>query len=70
MMEWIKTLNKMYAEHPYTDSGRVVVTYCAEMDVVVVKVAGIHNHFYVIECEEYNERGILWEIQSYVNGII
>lgn len=63
MLKWIKMLNKMYDAHAHTDEGRVVVSYCPEMDAVVVKVLDKHK---VIECGDYNELGILWAIEDAV----
>lgn len=63
MLKWIKMLNKMYEEHPYTGGGRVVVSYCAEMDVVLVKVC---DNYKVIKCGTYNDLGILYAIQDAV----
>ena len=59
-------LNKTYEAHPYTNNGRVVISYCAEMDVVVVKV---HEQYKVIELDNLNELGILFEIQKVVNEL-
>lgn len=56
-------LNKLYEEHPYTGNGRIVVSYCPEMDVVVVKVL---DKYKVIECNTYNDLGILWAIEDAV----
>lgn len=63
MLKWIKMLNKMYEEHPYTGNGRVVISYCAEMDVIVVKVL---DKYKVIECDLYNDLGVLYVIQDAV----
>ena len=63
MLKWIKMLNKMYEEHPHTNDGRVVVSYCAEMDVVVVKVC---DKYKVIELNTYNDLGILYAIEDAV----
>ena len=63
MLKWIKILNKMYEEHIHTNDGRVVVSYCPEMDVVVVKVL---DKYKVIECDAYNDLGILWAIEDAV----
>ena len=63
MMKWIKMLNKMYEANIYTNDGRIVVSYCPEMDVVVVKVL---DKYRVIECGTYNDLGILWAIEGAV----
>ena len=63
MLKWIKTLNKMYADNPWTDDGRVVVSYCADMDAVVVKVMGKYQ---VVEIDTLTDWGILIKIQDVV----
>ena len=63
MMKWIDMLNAMYAEHPYTNGGRVVVEFCYELGVMVVKVM---NEYRVIDCSIYNELGILHAVQEAV----
>ena len=63
MLRWIEMLNKMYEEHPYTGGGRVVISYCPEMDVVVIKVL---DKYKIIECGLYNDLGILYIIQDTV----
>jgi hypothetical protein len=67
MMKWIDMLNAMYAEHPYTNGGRVVVEFCPELGVMVVKVLGKYK---VIECNNLNELGILFEVQKVVNKMV
>lgn len=37
-MKWIKMMNKMFAENPYTDDGRVTVDYAPNSRAIVVKV--------------------------------
>ena len=61
MLKWVKALNKMYAEHPYTSDGRVVVSYCADMDTVVIKV---WDKYRVLALEDFNDIGILFAIQK------
>ena len=51
MMEWINTLNKMYEENPCTDDGRVAVSYCEDLRVVVVKVFDNYN---VIDIDDFS----------------
>ena len=63
MLKWIKALNKMYAENPYTSDGRVVVSYCAEMDAVVIKV---HDKYRVLALDNLNDLGILFQVQRIV----
>ena len=63
MLKWIKMLNKMYKEHPYTSDGRVVVSYCADVDVVVIKV---FDKYRVLALEDLNDLGVLFQIQKIV----
>ena len=63
MLKWIKHLNKLYEENPYT-SGRVVIEYCPKMDVVVVKV---HDNYRVVELGDLNDWGVLTKLQEVVN---
>jgi hypothetical protein len=62
-MNWIKTLNELYADHPYTDNGRVVVSYCRELNAVVVKVL---DDYKVIEIDDYTDWGALKKVQETV----
>ena len=62
-MKWLDYLNAMYAEHPCTDKGRVVVEYCPELGVVVVKVRGMYA---VVELHGYDELGALNAVQDMV----
>jgi hypothetical protein len=66
MMKWIDMLNAMYAEHPYTDGGRVVVEFCPELGVMVVKVL---NKYKVVELHDLNEWGVLTATQDAVREL-
>ena len=63
MMKWIDFMNKMYENNPYTNDGRVVVSYCDNMDVVVVKVL---SNYKVIEVGDLNEFGMMYKINDVV----
>lgn len=64
MLKWIEMLNKLYEEHPYTCNERVRVSYCPELDVVVVRVL---DKYRVVEVFHYNDWGVLNKIQEVVN---
>ena len=61
--KWIKHLNKMYEENSCTCNGRVVLDFCPNMKVVVIKV---FNKYEVIDLNEYTDWGLLNEIQDVV----
>ena len=63
MLKWIATLNQLYEANPYTSGGRVVVSYCPELDVVVVRVL---DKYRVVEVSDYNDWGVLNKIQDVV----
>jgi tRNA(Ile2) C34 agmatinyltransferase TiaS len=63
MLQWIKMLNKMYEEHSYTSDGRVAVSYCEDLRVVVVKV---YDDYHIIKADDFNDLGLLDEIHRIV----
>lgn len=67
MLKWIEMLNKLYDEHPYTSDGRVVVSYCPELDVIVVRVL---DKYKVVEVFDFNDWGVLNKIQEVVNEMM
>ena len=62
-MEYIKTLNKMYAEHPYTSDGRVVVCAVPELDAVAIRV---FDEDYLINVSNLTDWGILCKVQEFI----
>ncbi len=63
MEQWINKLNEVYKEDSRTDNGRVVVAYCAEMNVAVIKVFGKYE---VIDCAPYEGFAIIGKIREVV----
>ena len=63
MLKWIKMLNKMYENHSHTCDGRVVVSYCDEMRIVIVKT---YDKYHIINADDYNDLGLLNEINKVV----
>lgn len=61
--KWIKYLNKMYEENCCTCNGRVVLDFCPNMKVVVVKV---FKKYEVIEIDDYTDWGLTNKIQDVV----
>lgn len=63
MEKWINKLNEVYKDDPRTDNGRVVVSYFAEMHVVVIKVFG---KYAVVDCANYEGFAIIGKIREVV----
>ena len=59
MYNWINILNNLYANNPYTDNGRVVVTYSGELNVIIVKVLG---NYKIVEIDTFTDWGMLNEV--------
>ena len=66
-MEWIKTLNKVYEQNCYTDNGRVQVSYCKDMNIVVCKVL---DDYKIIEADTYNNWGLMNKIQETIRVML
>lgn len=61
--KWIKYMNKMYEENYCTCNGRVVLDFCPNMKVVVVKV---FNKYETIDTTDITDWGLLNKIQDVV----
>jgi hypothetical protein len=53
----------MYEANPCTSNCRVAVSYCHDLDIVVVKVM---DSYKVIEAADFTDWGMLVEIQEAV----
>lgn len=65
-MDFIKRMNDMFAENPYTDNGRVKVSYDDVCNVVVVKVL---NDVETIDASEHTYYGLMYAIMGKVEEL-
>ena len=66
-MKWIKMMNKMFAENPYTDDGRVTVDYAPNSRVVVIKA---FDKVATINVDDgLTEYGLMWAVMVKVKAM-
>lgn len=61
--QWVKHLNKMYAENTCTCNDRVQVSFCDDLDIIIVKV---FRNYEIIKIDDYTDWGLLLKIQEVV----
>ena len=66
-MKWIEMMNKMFAENPYTDDGRVTVDYAPNSRMVVIKVLDWETTINVDD--ELTEFGLMWAVMTKVKAM-